>query len=155
MTALPVSPAQWRPESLRAVSGRLCLALDLIILSCIFLGIAIFPTLNHDRGGVWAFLRSGLTLRNALVATVCLCTWRMILVSVGVYTPTRSRSPADYIFRCLIGLNCCTVAIGFIELVLRTGFNVWRFMAIYWLACVVSMTMARAVLFILSPADER
>ena len=79
----------------------------------------------------------------------------MILVSAGIYTATRSRLLADYIFRCLIGLNCCTVAIGFIELVLRTGFDVWRFMAVYWLACLAAMAMARTALFILSPADER
>ena len=154
VTALPLSPLQWRPGSLRAVSGRLCLALDLIILSAVFLGIAIFPTLNRDRGSVWTFLRAGLSFRSALIAVVCLCTWRMILMSVGVYTPARSRSLADYIFRCLIGLNCCTVVIGFIELVLRTGVDVWRFMAVYWLACFVAMAMVRTVLLILSPADE-
>jgi hypothetical protein len=154
VTALPLPPVQWKPASLRGVSGRLCLALDLVILSAVFLGIAIFPTLNRDHGGVWTFLRAGFSFRNAIVAVVCLCTWRMILMSFGMYAPTRSRSLADYIFRCLIGLNCCTVVIGFIELVLRTGVDVWRFMAVYWVACFAAMALARIVLFILSPADE-
>lgn len=154
IAALPVSRAQSRMGSLRAVSGRFCQAMDILVLSGVFLLIAML-LLRHERGSLRDLLQASFSVRNAIVAAVCLGTWWMVLVSAGIYAPRRSPSLPAYIFRCLIGLNCCTVVIGFIQLVLRTRVDVWRFMGLYWLACLGAMALVRAVLLVLLPADKR
>ena len=99
---LPFSGSDWRPRRLRAVSGRLCQTADLVILSGAFLGIVVLPVFAHEGSSLAGLLQLRVSLRNVLVAALCISTWRMILMSVGVYTPTRTRSLTDYLLRCII-----------------------------------------------------
>jgi len=147
IATIPSVGGDLKPARLGPVSGYLCQITDLILLSGIFLGVIILPGMMPGHAGPGALLRAGFSTRNAFVAASCLCTWRVILISVGIYSPTRSRSLADYVFRCLIGLNCCAAVLGLIEFVLRTGVDLWRFLAIYWIAGLVAMAAARAALW--------
>ncbi len=116
---------------LRALSGRVCQAGDLILLSAAVLGIV---DLRHLH----------LSARNILVSAMCLGTWRVILISVGVYPATQTRSIGDYLFRCLIALNSCTAVVGLIDVVLRPSRDVWHTIAVFWLLA-LAMTAALRV----------
>jgi len=158
---LPFSGTGWKPANLRAVSGRLCQTADMVILSGAFLGIVILPifALAHDRSSLGGLLQLRVSLRNILIAVMCVCTWRMIFMSVGVYTPARTRSLTDYIFRCIIALNSCAAVVGLIEVVLKTGVDVWRVVEVYWVNCLVLMTAVRLLFVVfdrmLRPALRR
>jgi len=142
---LPLNPALGP----RPLDGHLCQAIDLGILGVTFLGITISPVFDADQANLAGQPQLRVWLRDLLIAIVCIFTWRMILVSVGLYDSSRLRSIREYILRFFIGLNCCTAVVGLIELVLRTGVDVWRLVAIYWAACLVLMATARVVLVLI------
>jgi hypothetical protein len=158
---LPLPAAGWRPRSLRAASGRLSQALDIVFLCGAFAAVALLPKLGHEFRGWSEQLRVQASLRNVLIAVMCVATWRVILVSVGMYLPARSLP--EYVLRCFVGLNCCTAVLGLIELVLRTGVDVWRLVGIYWLIAGTLMALVRLLVLCLfrprrarlAPADQR
>ena len=86
-------------------------------------------------------------MRNAVIALLCFATWTMILKSVGIYGAIRVRSVSEYLLRWVIGLNCCTVVVGLIRLVLVPRSDVWRFMEIHWMVCFVLMALLRVFLW--------
>jgi len=137
---------------MRAVSGRVCQVADMVILGGVFFVVVTLPAFNRHRG---ALLHIGISLRNVLIGAMCLGTWRMILISVGVYSPSRTQSVSHYFFRCFIGLNCCTAVVGLVEVVLRTGVDTWRVIGIYWVACLVAMAMVRGGLILFDRSRRR
>jgi len=137
---------------MRAVTGRPCQIADIVILSSAFLVVAALPISHHHHGGS---LHLGISLRNLLVGAMCLATWRMILISVGVYSPSRTQSVSHYIFRCFIGLNCCTAVVGLVEVVLRTGVDTWRVIGMYWVACLLAMASVRTSLILFDRSPRR
>ena len=141
-------PSSWRFQwgTSPSVTGTLCQVLDLLLLGATFVVVAVLPGMSPAHLSPGDVLRTELSLRNAFVATMCLCTWRVLLLSVGIYVPILSRSLPNYIFRCLIGLNSCTAVIGMILLVMRTGIEVWRFMGVYWLIAFAVLILMRITL---------
>lgn len=137
-----------RSRKITALSGNLCQAADLIILSAAFLSIVALPFLHTQDGRFTQFLALRVSLRNVLLGALCIGTWRMILVSVGVYSPLRTRSLPDYLFRCIIALNSCTAVVGLVEVVLRKHQNVWHSVEVFWLVAVVLMGLLRALLVV-------
>ena len=142
----PSSSWRFQPGTLRSVSGNLCQVLDLLLLGATFMVVVALPGMIPGHLSPGDVLRMGLSLRIAFVATMCLCTWRVLLLSVGIYVPILSRTRPNYIFRCLIGLNSCTAVIGMILLVMRTRIEVWRFMGIYWLIAFAVLSLMRVAL---------
>jgi hypothetical protein len=145
---LPLPGVAWKLQSLQAATGRLCQAADLLVLIAAFAIVAMLPAFDHDAGGVAARLQLTVSLRNAVIAAMCIATWGTILASVGIYAPAHVRSRREYILRCFIGLNCCVALAGLIELVLHNGLDVWHFVAIYWLFSLAGMVLVRAVLLL-------
>lgn len=137
------SPSPLR--GLRAVSGRLCQAADLILLGATFLGVLLLPAFGSGNN-LRQLLQLRISISNVLVAVLCLSTWRVILVSLGVYSPLRTRSMALYLFRFLIALNSCTAVVGLIEIVLHKGPDVWRSVQLFWLASLLLLTGVRGIL---------
>lgn len=136
----------WTPRRLRALGGRPCQALDLVLLGSVLLGLVGLPFVAHPLGGLGEFLQLRVSLRNLAMAFVCVAIWRVILVSVGVYSPQRTRSLNDYMFRCLIALNCCAVVVAGVEALLGAQAGLWRIVAVYWMVSLVLMMASRTVL---------
>ncbi len=156
---LPFNGTGRRSRKITALSGNLCQASDLVILSAAFLYIVVLPFLAAQNGSFTEFLALRVSLRNVLIGGLCISTWRMILISVGVYSPLRTRSIPDYLFRCVIALNSCTAVVGLVEVVLRKQQNVWHAVEVFWLVAVVMMCFVRAMLLLfdhfLRPALRR
>lgn len=129
-----------------AVSGRLCKAADLAILSGGAIAFLLLPHLNDAAGGVAGFLDAKVTVRNILLSLVCVGAWRLLLAAMGVYSPQRSRSVADYLFRCVIGLNLCTLMVAGVARTLRSPVDVWRVTEVFWGGCLLAMLAARGLL---------
>ena len=130
----PLQRSRWNPRHVRVLAGSVCQAADLILLGVAILGVTMLPNLRHDHGSFAGFLLLRVSLRNVFVAAMCISTWRIVLISVGVYSPLRTRSLTDYLFRCVIGLNSCTGVVGLIEVVLRPGGDVWHTVEFFWIA---------------------
>ena len=151
----PFSGGDWSPLRLRAVSGPLCQTIDMTILTGVYLAIAVLPISVQDDGVPGGLLQPWLSPRNLLLAVMCLSTWWVILTSLAVYTPGRTRSLPAYVFRCVVGLNSCTAVVGLIEVVLHAGRDAWHLVEMYWLACLVLMTLARVVLLLFDRTVRR
>jgi hypothetical protein len=123
----------------RRLAGRACQAGDLILLSTAVLGIVDFHHLH-------------ISARNVLVTAMCISTWRVILVSVGVY-PIKARSTANYIFRYLIALNSCTAVVGLIDVLLHSARDVWHTVGIFWLSA-LALTAALRIALLLVPGER-
>lgn len=118
----------------RRLAGRACQAGDLILLSAAVLGIV---NIHHLH----------ISARNVLIAAMCISTWRVILVSVGVYS-IKPRSTADYIFRYLIALNSCTAVVGLIDVLLPPTRDVWHTVGIFWLLALALTAALRIALLL-------
>ncbi len=138
----------WTPRRLRVVSSGLCQALDLITLGGAFLALVIMPVLGQGQGdGTFLdLLQLKVTLGQIVVAVFCVSTWRIVLMTVGVYSPRRTSSVQDYVFRCVIGLNSCAGVVGLIEVVLGRRDVVWHVVGLFWLMSLLLMVTARAML---------
>jgi len=123
-----------------------CQAGDLILLGGAVIGVAMLPSFSHNGSSLAGVLQFRVSLRNVFVSAMCLSTWRMILMSVGVYSPTRTRSLTDYLFRCLIALNSCTAVVGLIEVILRPGVDAWHTVEVFWLVAFAMTGSFRLVL---------
>ena len=130
---MPVTSPRWNPRRLRVLAGSFCQAADLILLAGAAIGVAVPPHFGTGHGSLAEFLELRVSLRNVFVAAMCLSTWRMIVMSVGVYSPMRTRSLKDYLLRCLIALNSCTGVVGLIEVILRTGRDIWHTIEVFWM----------------------
>jgi hypothetical protein len=146
--ARPIYRSSRNPTKFRWVSGRLCRFADLVILGGTLLGVALLPALQQAGERVGRTLLAGISVRNIVIAVVCAATWAMILDSIGVYGAIRFQSVSEYVLRCVIGLNCCTVVVGLIQLVLLPRTDVWRFMEIHWMVCFVLMALLRVVIWL-------
>ena len=129
------------------VTGRLCRVADILVLGVAFLGVALLPQLQAGAASLAQMLSAGISVRNLVIATICVATWAMILDSIGIYGAIRLRSVSEYILRCVIGLNCCTVVVGLIQLVLLPRADVWRFMEIHWMVCFILMAFLRVLVW--------
>ena len=145
---VPAQAARWNPRRLRVLSGWVCQAADLILLGGAVFGVAVLPYLRHSHGGLAAFLQLRASVRNVVVAAMCLGTWRVILMSVGVYAPMRSRSLTEYLFRCAIGLNSCAGVAGLIEVILHPGRDVWHIVETFWIVALCLTASLRIVLLL-------
>ena len=143
---LPFAGNRWKPRRLRPIAGSLAQAADLLILSGAYLGIVLLPYLRRVHGSVSGVLQLSVSVRIVLVAALCVSTWRMIFVSVGLYTPQRTRSLMDYLLRCLIGLNSCTLVVGLIEVVLHSPASVWVVCELFWAVALGCMVLVRGML---------
>ncbi len=145
---LPVAGSRWNPRRLRVLSGSVCQAADLILLGGAVIGVLVLPYFHQSHGSFADFLQLRISLRNVFVSAMCISTWRMILMSVGVYSPMRTRSFTDYLFRCVIGLNSCTAVVGLIEVIMRPGRDAWHTVEVFWLVA-LGMTGALRVALLL------
>ncbi len=133
---LPFTGRGWTGRRLRAVKSRICQAGDLILLGGAYLGIVILPAFAHGGHETLAqFLQLRVSLRNIIVAGMCVSTWRVILMSIGVYSPARTRSLLDYVLRCVIALNSCTAVVGLIEVVFGQRAVLWHVVDVFWVVC--------------------
>ena len=144
----PAQGLRWIPRPLRILSGWVCQAADLILLGGAFLAVATLPYLRPDHGSFANILQLRLSLRNVFVAALCLSTWRVILMSVGVYAPMRTRSQTDYLFRCIIGLNSCAGVVGLVQVVLRPGRDAWHVVETFWIVALCLTASLRIVLLL-------
>ena len=150
-----LKPAIARPSSGRnrnasefsCVANLRCRVADIVVLGGTFVGVALLPTLQQSGGSAGRLLLAGISVRNAVIAAICIATWAMILDSIGIYGAIRLRSVSEYILRCVIGLNCCTVVVGLIQLVLLPRADVLRFMEIHWMVCFVLLGSLRVLLW--------
>lgn len=141
---LLLSGLAWRPRRLYAVSGRICRLADLTILATGFISIVLLPHTGRSRGGLAGFLDLRISLGNVFLTVLCLAAWRMILIGVGVYSPERTRSFADYALRCIIGLNSCTLVVAFVTVALRLPVDIWQVTETFWVACLAAMVVVRS-----------
>ena len=145
--ATPISGRSRRAQKVHWVTGRGARRGDLVILGGAFIGVASYPAFQHGGQSLGKLLLAGISVRNILIAVLCAATWAMILKSVGVYGAIRLRSFPEYLLRWVIGLNCCTVVVGLIRLVLFPRSDVWIFMEIHWMVCFVLMASLRVFLW--------
>lgn len=145
---LPLKGTGRRSRKIVALSGKIPQAADLIILSAAFLYIVVLPFFRLHTSTFPEFLGLRVSFRNVLIGGLCISTWRMILLSVGVYSPLRTRSIPDYLFRCIIALNSCTAVVGLVEVVLRKQQNVWHAIEVFWLVAVLLMGSVRVLLLL-------
>jgi exopolysaccharide biosynthesis polyprenyl glycosylphosphotransferase len=136
--AAPFAPRIWSSRTLFAVAGRICKALDLLILSGVAFVLLVLP-----RVGRVALLDARVSVRGILLALVCVVGWRFLLVWVGVYSPQRAASYVDYLFRCVIGLNLCTGVVAAVAVVHPLGVEVWGLAEAYWSVCLALMLTVR------------
>jgi exopolysaccharide biosynthesis polyprenyl glycosylphosphotransferase len=136
----------WLTRQLRVLSGQFCQALDLIVLGGVFLGLLLIPYLGHGDETFRQLLHLKVSLRNIVIAGFCVSTWRVVLMSVGVYATHRARTMQEYVFRCVIGLNSCTGVVGLIEVVLGGRAVVWTMVERFWLIGLAGMVSTRVLL---------
>lgn len=145
---LPFSGERWQPKRLRALSGQVCQACDIIILGTVFFGIILLPYFRHSSTNLSfsEFLELRISLRNVLVGVVTISSWRLILWSAGVYGPRRVRSAGAFALRCVLGLNGCAGLVGLVLLTVTTHLPLWETLELFWLLCLLFMTLLRVVL---------
>jgi len=144
---LPFSRSRWDSRKLRPVAGRLCRTADLICLAATFLLIVVLPFFHVGGRDLPAFLQLRISIRNLFIAALCLSAWRVILLTVGLYSPARTRSFADYLFRLIIGLNSCTALVGLVEVILRkhraSDLGIGRSVEVFWVCNLLLMGTVR------------
>jgi exopolysaccharide biosynthesis polyprenyl glycosylphosphotransferase len=128
-------------------------------MSGVFLGIVMSPIVGPASNGLVDLLALRVSLGNVLIAAVCVTSWRTILMGMGVYTPSRTRSLADYIFRCIMGLNACAGVVGLVEVARHQSSTAWQTVALFWTTNLLLLGTARILLFsfdhLLRPALRR
>lgn len=122
----------------------------MLILGGACLLVLLLPSPAPRAAGTGDFLQVTVTLRVLLLAGGLLVTWRVLLVSVGIYTPGRLRSVSDYCLRCLIGLNCCVLVEALLHVLLRMPGEVWRRTGAFWAVSLLLMAFGRVVLLLWS-----
>ena len=145
--AMPYTGAGTSARRFGWAQGLPCRLGDILILGLVYVGVAFYPALQRGGQSVGRLLLAGISVRNILIAGLCVATWAMILKSVGIYGAVRLRTGLQYLLRWVIGLNCCTVVAGLIRLVLPPRDDVWRFMELHWMACFVLMALLRLFLW--------
>ena len=141
---MPIPGSRWNLDRLRLLSGPVCQTADFVMLGGA-VGVMILPSFAGNHASFAQFLELQVSLRNVFIAVMCLSTWRVILVSIGLYS-NRARSVADYLFRWLIGVNSCAGVIGLIEVVLRPNRDVWHMIEVFWLVSVAATGLLRVAL---------
>jgi exopolysaccharide biosynthesis polyprenyl glycosylphosphotransferase len=138
--------SDWSVSQVRALSSRVCQAVDLILLGGVFLGIVVVPYLSSPGGSFAELLGLRVSLQNIVIGVSCISTWRVILMTISLYSKVRTRSVKDYVFRFFIGLNACTALVGVIEVVLVGTTDVWNVVAVFWVASLALLTTSRVIL---------
>jgi len=119
--------------------------MDLILLGGVFLGIGIVPYLSKSGGSFSDLLRLRVTFQDLMIGVFCLSTWRVILMTISLYSRVRTRSRKNYVFRFFLGLNACAALVGLIEWVLGKP-DVWNVVAAFWAASLALLIISRVVL---------
>jgi FlaA1/EpsC-like NDP-sugar epimerase len=140
----PVSDGSdsWRSRTVQAWSGLVCQAGDVILLGAAFLSVLALQYFNR-HGDLVGFLQMRLLARILLIAVMCMGTWHVLLVVIGVYSIRLARSIPEYVFRCAIAINCCAAVVGLIEVVLRERSSVWHTVGIYWVFSTMLFVLLR------------
>jgi FlaA1/EpsC-like NDP-sugar epimerase len=132
-------------RAMRAWSGTACQIGDVVLFAGTFVGMFALPYF-HAHGTLSGFLQMREMTRNTLVTLMCLGTWHVLLVVIGVYSIRLARSIPEYTFRCLIALNCCAAVVGLIEVELRRQSSVWQTVGIFWIVSAGLFILLRALL---------
>ena len=138
------SGRQGRPDWIGGLTGPVCQALDLVSLSAAFPAVLLMPGLRRNGYSFRQLFHTRLPLRVMLLLVLCVCTWRMILVSTGIYSKQR-KGGLDYCVRWLIGLNSCAFVVGLVMVVVPSRLNAWKVLEAFWLASFVLMGGLRAL----------
>ena len=132
---------RWKARRLRPLCAPVAQVADLLVLSFAALSLQFLLT------GGGAFRSAALTIKNVLLLLLCLVVWRLVLGSVGMYAPHRTRSLWDYGLRCVAGLNGCTLVLALIEMVWHRPGGVWRLLAVFWVTALAGMVLVRGLLW--------
>lgn len=145
---VPLLRRSWTPAKMAGVTSGVCEGGDLAILGAAFFAIVLLPNFAQRSMTVGEFLHLRITLYNVVAAVFCFSAWRIILWSVGLYTPRRPRSLVDYCLRLMGGLTICTVIAGLLLVATgKTGYFV-RAISRFWVICLVLMLVMRVVLLL-------
>jgi len=136
---------RWSLRATQAWSGTACQIGDVVLFAGTFVGLFALPYFRA-HGTLSGFLQMREAMRNILVALMCLGTWHVLLVVIGVYSIRLARSIPEYTFRCLIALNCCAAVVGLIEVELRRQSSVWQMVGIFWIVSGGLFVLLRALL---------
>ena len=131
-----------------ALLGWHCQLLDVTALAAALCGVTLLGFRDQHHGALDGYFAFKLTIRNVLVALLCACTWGMILWSVGIYRSGELRRRAEYLIRCVIGLNSCALVVGLVLVILRSQMPAWRMMGVFWSLGLVGMAAVRGLLLL-------
>jgi exopolysaccharide biosynthesis polyprenyl glycosylphosphotransferase len=145
---MPLSEAAWSPRILNPVAGLVCQTFDLAALGAVAFSLFVVTSLPADNISVPQFLSLRISFANILVAVFCFSLWRILLWGVGLYTPRRTRSIADYVFRCLIAISACSALAGLAEAVRRPGAPFMRTIGLFWVEAFGLMLLVRIGLIV-------
>ena len=125
------------------MSSRTCQALDLILLGGVFLGIVILPEILKATGSLADLFALRVSMRDIVIAGLCVSSWRVLLVSLGIYSPARSSSLLHYFYRLVIGLNACTGVVGLIVLAAVGSHGAWHVVELFWVVSLALLLASR------------
>ncbi len=143
---LPFSRKDWLPAKMVGVAGRVCQGGDLVILGSTFFTLILLPYFSQQTLTFEEFLQLRISLWNILAAVFCMSAWRVILWSVGLYTPRRTRSWSDYLLRLVGALLVCTVEVAAIVFLSGKTNEFWRTIGLFVGISLGLMLLSRAIL---------
>jgi exopolysaccharide biosynthesis polyprenyl glycosylphosphotransferase len=146
IVTFPLIGKSWAPRSLRGVTGWACRWTDLTILSSVLFGTAVLGRSMLTQRKVSEFFEVRVSLRNMVVAMICVLLWRAILRAVGLYNLQRIRSLSGYILRCITAVSCCSLVVLLLMVVLKPQAHIIAFTTTYWAICLSTMLVARTML---------
>ncbi len=137
---------QWTSRSLRGVTGWACRWLDLLILQTAFLGMLVWNYSQQSTIPFAQFFQLRVSLRNLLIAVVCVAIWRSILRLAGIYALNRITSLRGYLLRVLIASAFCSILVGLFEHACHPGTSSKKITLLFWMATLTAMACSRAFL---------
>jgi exopolysaccharide biosynthesis polyprenyl glycosylphosphotransferase len=144
---LPLSGTAWSHRLLYPLVGVFCQTIDLAALGAVGLSVFVLGEAATPSLTVESFLRMRVSFGGILLAVVCFSVWRILLWSVGVYTPRRTRSFIDYIVRCLVGVTGCTALATVIGSLHFSGNELWHDACLFWGEAFLMMAVSRVVMY--------
>lgn len=143
---LPLSASTWNPDQLLPVSGGICQILDLAGLAMSFFALAMETLPDTFNYSLAHFLALRISLINVISASACMVLWHGILTACGVYTPARTRSFGDYVFRLAVALNSCTALVALLSLLRHPERSLWPSIELFWLFSFTLLVVLRTFL---------
>lgn len=145
----PLSSSDRLRRSLWAMSSSVCQAADLIILGTAFFAVVLVPFFAaHTHLSIGEFLALRVSLRNILIAVACLSYWRVLLYSVGLYSPKRSATYGVYGLRLMVGLNVCLLPVAAAHVLFKPAARLWYGLLVFWVFSLLLMLALRAVVLV-------